>query len=352
MGVFDHEGVRRGQNAKPLAERIPGPYRVDWIMDEGVDLVITPPVRSRLHRKVRDVVEHRSGVRVDVALRGALRSRRLDAVLCMLEDKAVLPGAMKARGLPPFARVPLSVISCWWAEEILHGTPETRERIEKATANVDRIFTFSQNQVGVFDLVGAGDKVVPVRFGVDETWYTPEAPTRPPMQVVAMGIDRGRDFDSLIGAAQHTQDIRYDIFTQRGRLDASRLPKNVTLHEPTTMTGHRENLRAADLIVVPTHDLAYPTGQSVLLEAMACGRCVAVTETAAMKEYIDDGISNVALPLHDADGMAGTISRLVENPALRSRIGAEARRRVEQEFSFRHTWRQIAASLRELTRPV
>ncbi|MDR2322647.1 MAG: glycosyltransferase [Microbacterium sp.] len=344
LGLFDHEGVRRGQDRQPVSGRVSGPYRVDLLMDEGIDLVPLAPATGRLHRKLRDVVEHRTGVRVDLALRGLPRAARADAVLCMLEDKAVLPAALRRRRIPPYRSAPLAVVSCWWAEEILHGSPEQRDRIARTVAQVDRILVFSRNQVEAFGTIGAAGKVVPIPFGVDEEWYTPAAPRRARMQVAAMGIDRGRDFETLMAAARLTPEIRYDVFTQPGRIPSP--PGNVTLHPPTSMEDHRENLRAADLVVVPTHDLAYPTGQSVLLEAMACGRCTAVTRTAAMDEYIDDGRTNLALPLHDAAGVAAVVRRACADALLRSRIGEEARAEVEERFTFRGTWRAAAAVLR------
>lgn len=346
LGLFDHDGVRRAQHLGPPEDRVPGPYRIDLLMDEGLDLMPIAPARGRLHRKLRDVVEHRTGVRADLAVRGLVRAARADVVLGMLEDKAVLPAALRRRRIPPYARVPLAVVSCWWAEEILHGSAEQRARIARTAAQMDRIFVFSPNQVEAFASIGAADKVVFVPFGVDESWYTPAEPQQPRLQVAAMGIDRGRDFDTLVDAARMTPEIRYDIFTQPGRiLDP---PANVRLHPPTSMPVHRDNLRAADLVVVPTHDLAYPTGQSVLLEAMACGRCTAVTRTAAMSEYIDDGRTNLALPLHDAGGVAAVVRQAVADPALRRRIGAAARADVEQRFTFRRTWHEVAEALRAL----
>ena len=89
-------------------------------------------------------------------------------------------------------------------------------------------------------------------------------------------------------------------------------------------------------------------GQSVLLEAMACGRCVAVTETEAMRDYIDDGVTNLALPLHDPQGVAEVIAAAAADDAKRERIGAAARDAAVEQFPFRRTWQEIARALAEL----
>lgn len=350
LGLFDHAGVRRRQNELPPDQQVSGPYCVQFLMDEGIDLMPVPPAGTRPHRKLRDVVEHRSGIRADLAIRGMPGAVRADVVLCMLEDKAVFPALLRRRGVPPYSRTTLAVVSCWWAQEIESGTDADRARIARTTDSVDLIFAFSKNQAATFEKIGAGEKVMPVTFGVDEMWYTPPAveSSSRRFQCVAMGIDRGRDFESLVAAAWLFPEIRLDIFTQPGRIDPTTIPRNVSLHPPTSMEGHRDNLRNADLVVIPTHDIAYPSGQSVLLEAMSCGRCVAITRTEALDEYIDDGVTNLALPLHDPVGIARVIRRATGDDDLRTRIGRAARDTVVSRYSFRHTWHEVAQGLQAL----
>lgn len=348
LGLFDHNGVRRHQNRLPADEQVSGPYCVQLLMDEGIDLIPVRPARGRIHGKVRDVIEHRSGLRVDLAARGAITAARSDVVLGLLEGMAVLPSLLKQRGLAPYAGRPLAAISCWWAEEIVTGTDEQRTQISKALAGIDRVFVFSRNQQAIFESVGAGDKVVPVLFGVDPDWYCPDPAVPRRFQVLSVGIDRGRDFETLIESARLLPGVDFDIVTRADRIDPAAVPSNVTVHGMVSMREHRDNLRAADLVVVPTHDLAYPTGQSVLLEAMACGRCVAVTETEAMRDYIDDGVTNLAIPLHDPHGVAQVIADAVADDAKRERIGAAARVAAVEQFPFTSTWRQVARALTAL----
>lgn len=346
LGIFDHGGVRRHQNKLPegSAGRIPGPYCVQMLMDEGVDLWTVQPATGRLHRKLRDVVEHRTGVRVDLPLRGLMRTFLVDGVLALLEDKVVLPSRLKQWKIPPYSRKPLSVVSCWWAEELAAGDSATRGRIRTALAGIDRIFCFSRNQVAIFEAAGVpGHKVTPVLFGVDPDFYCP-GPATKDFQVLSAGVDRGRDYESLLAAAKLLPDIRFDIFTKPGRIDGP-VPSNVTIHGTVTMEEHRDNLRSADLVVIPTHNLAYPTGQSVLLESMACGTCTAVTSTDAMSDYIEDGVTNLAIPLADPAGIAAVIRRAMDSPDDREKIALAARAAAVDRFHFRQTWRQIARSL-------
>lgn len=344
LGLFDHVGVRRHQNKLPVgsSKRVPGPYCVQMLMEEGIDLWTIQPPKGQFHRKIRDVIEHRTGVRMDLAVRGLVAAFRVDGVVSLLEDKAVLPSLLKQWKIPPYSRRPLSVISCWWAEELTTGSEATRRKIRKALQGIDRLYCFSRNQIAVFEAAGVpAHKVIPVLFGVDPDFYSPGPGTKD-LEVVSAGVDRGRDFESLIRAAGLLPDIRFDIFTNPGRIDKSNLPPNVTIHGSVTMEEHRDNLRSAALVVIPTHELAYPTGQSILLEAMACGTCTAVTATPAMSDYIDDGITNLAIPLGDPHGIAAVIRQAMRSPEDRQRIAVAARKAAVEHFHFRQTWRSIA----------
>lgn len=347
LGLFDHGGIRRHQNKLSIdsPRRVAGPYCVQMLMDEGIDLWTVQPPRGRFHSKIRDVIEHRTGVRADLAVRGLFAAFRVDGVFALLEDKAVLPSLLKQWRIPPYSKRSLSVISCWWAEELTTGDEAARRKIAKVLRGVDRLYCFSPNQVPIFEAAGVpAHKVTPVLFGVDPDFYSPGAGTKD-FQVVSAGVDRGRDFESLIRAAELLPDIRFDIFTNPGRIEELAVPFNVTIHGTVTMEEHRDNLRSAALVVIPTHELAYPTGQSVLLEAMACGTCTAVTTTAAMSEYIHDGVTNLAMPLKDPDGIAAVIRQAMGSPDDRQRISLAARKVTLERFHFRQTWRSIAKAL-------
>lgn len=346
LGLFDHHGVQRNQRGmtSPSVGRVFGPYRVDLLTDRGINLRAVPPAGSRLHKKIRDVIEHRLGIRVDLALRSIPHAFRSTAVLAILEDKAVLPSWFKRHHVPPYSCRTLTVVSCWWAEELVNGSESRRKEIIESISGIDKLIVFSRNQLDVFVSAGVpASKIHPVLFGVDPEFYSPGTGSSSRFQVLAAGVDRGRDFDSLLEAARLLPGARFDLFTQPERFAGKKCPQNVTLHAPVDIVAHRDNLRDAQLVVVPTHDLAYPTGQSVLLEAYGCGRCTAVTGTASMQDYIEENRTALVLPLHDPAGMAAVIERALGDPRLRDELGSNARRAAVERFSFDRMWDEIAA---------
>jgi glycosyltransferase involved in cell wall biosynthesis len=266
-------------------------------------------------------------------------------MLGFFEQQLILPAKLRALGVSRFRHALLTGISCWWAEGIRNGDRAVIEQVHRAGAQLDALFFFSRNQKELFQSAGLDTSCLfPIPFGVDETFYCPTLSVRRGESVVASGIDRGRDWDTLVAAASLLPQVPFEIYTQAGRVRGS-LPTNVAVHAPVSMPEHRNALRSARLVVVPTHDLAYPTGQSVMLEAAACGTPVLATRTEAMSEYID-GSPIRALPLHDHEGAAEAIESALQEDA--DPAGAQCRRFVEQRNTFEITWQRVAKVILEL----
>jgi glycosyltransferase involved in cell wall biosynthesis len=95
-----------------------------------------------------------------------------------------------------------------------------------------------------------------------------------------------------------------------------------------------------------TEERPYPTGQSVLLEAMASGRACVVTRTDALAEYVRDGVDVVCVAPGSSAEVHSAVERLRADPVTRSRLGAEAADRVARAFDTRNMWAAIAPLLR------
>ena len=69
----------------------------------------------------------------------------------------------------------------------------------------------------------------------------------------------------------------------------------------------------------------------VVREAMAHGRAVVATAVGGIADAVVDGESGLLVEAGDEVGLRAAVVRLLEDPALRGRLGAAARERVRRE---------------------
>jgi glycosyltransferase involved in cell wall biosynthesis len=82
-----------------------------------------------------------------------------------------------------------------------------------------------------------------------------------------------------------------------------------------------EALRQADIFVLPSYDEGLPMA---LLEAMAHGLVPITTPVGGIPEAVTDGVHGLLVPPGDPAALARALHRLVENDALRERLGRHA----------------------------
>jgi glycosyltransferase involved in cell wall biosynthesis len=90
-------------------------------------------------------------------------------------------------------------------------------------------------------------------------------------------------------------------------------------------------IRLFDVAAVPSH--VEPLGNATL-EAMAAGLPVVGSRVGGIPEMIVDGETGFLVPSRDATALAAALSRLIEDPALRMRLGRAGRQRATSVFSI------------------
>ena len=90
--------------------------------------------------------------------------------------------------------------------------------------------------------------------------------------------------------------------------------------------------RAADMYVMPSMREGMPIA---LLEAMACGlACVASHLPGATDSMVEDGVNGRLVAPGDIPGFAAAIGGLLADPVAAGRMGAAARRTVEDRYTM------------------
>jgi len=100
--------------------------------------------------------------------------------------------------------------------------------------------------------------------------------------------------------------------------------------------------RALD-VVVHASTQPEPFGRTIV-EAMACGRPVVVSDAGGAAELFQDGRDAVGFPPGDAPALAAAILGLVDDPGRRERIGRAARATAVERFARPRLGVEVAAA--------
>jgi glycosyltransferase involved in cell wall biosynthesis len=101
-----------------------------------------------------------------------------------------------------------------------------------------------------------------------------------------------------------------------------------------TLLGNRSDLAALypafDITVLPSHFEGTP---NVVLESMACGVPVVVTDVSDNRQLVPDGVAGYVIAPDDLDDLTDRLATLYREPARRTALGREARRWVIEQYS-------------------
>jgi colanic acid/amylovoran biosynthesis glycosyltransferase len=120
-------------------------------------------------------------------------------------------------------------------------------------------------------------------------------------------------------------------------IDELGLTSHVRLHDHVRSSDVLAHLQRADVLLHPSLSEGLPT---VVLEAMACGVPVVVTDCGGVREAVTDGVEGFVVPPREPRRMAAALEALWRDPELRRRMGKAGRARVEGAFALE---RQIDA---------
>lgn len=103
----------------------------------------------------------------------------------------------------------------------------------------------------------------------------------------------------------------------------------------------RETVERAAFVVIPSE--WYENCPLAVLEAMALGKPVIGARIGGIPEQIEDGVHGLLFESGDAGELGAKMLMLWNNPDMRSQMGLNARKRVEDEFSLATHCRKLLA---------
>ncbi len=102
---------------------------------------------------------------------------------------------------------------------------------------------------------------------------------------------------------------------------------------------------AADVFVLPSLWEVLPIA---VLEALACGKPVVCTDAGGNRELVKDGVNGLVVPKRNPAQLAYSINRLLDDPALRERMGKAGLRHARAHFNWPSIARKTIAVYRRV----
>lgn len=238
---------------------------------------------------------------------------------------------------------------------------------------IDRIVLHSRQQydVAVRDLGIESHRLSLIPYQVDTSFWSPRAVLTERL-VVSAGLEH-RDYATLFRAVDGL-DAQVEIGAasnwSRHAFAAITPPSNVRVARFDYSSLRALYARAA-LVVVPLADVDNQAGVTTILEAMAMGKPVVVTQSLGQTDVVEDRrlrargklrprptslarrlAAEARIPLEatglyvapgDAEGLRRAISYLLEHPDERERLGRAGRRTVEALFTVEQFAERVRA---------
>ena len=313
------------------------PYGLDRLAGHGLRVTPAPawPGDPRVARLARGLGRYEW-------LESRTSTGTPDAVLCWDERVGVPAARYAGRGGPLVAT---GVI--WLTDE--QRTSRTHRLLAgPGLRRAHRVWTLSSAQLPVLrdDFGVPRERLVHLPFGIDADFFTPGGAPVPDL-VIGAGNDRHRDHATLVAALVQARRARPGL-----RLElATRQPVDVppelgTRHAALTHGEMRDLYRRGAVTAVALRPNLHVSGISVILEAMACGRPVVVTDTPGMRDYVEHGSTGLLVPPGDVPALAAAVAELLADPQRAAAMGEAARHDVAKRFSTETQAGHLAALVR------
>ena len=236
----------------------------------------------------------------------------------------------------------------WWKRKAIGRWYSFVEMQGKVASKMPRVVVVSKNSIDDIhiDMKVSLDRMRLVPVGVDQDLFSPKPSVqrKPGHMITTASADvalKGLSYLLEALAKLRTEREVHLTIIGRPREGANAdLIRSLGLEDCIThvsgVTDERivELYAEAELAVVPS---LYEGFSLPAIEAMATGTCLVATTGGALPEVT--GVDNdtvLSCPAGDAEALAATIRRGLDNKELRDRIGAAGRTRVVERWSWRH----------------
>ena len=239
---------------------------------------------------------------------------------------------------PPIVMVDVGLAGGW----------AIRDRVlDFVIPRIDGIIVLGSNQVDYIRQRWQTNALVTfIHQHVDTAFYAP-SPISEGGPILSVGEDVGRDFPTLISALDGL-DAHLVIKSRRLTVAHPARPRIQTIAERLSPLAYRQLFVEARLVALPLTMTVNASGVGTLLEAMAMGKPIIVSDSPGIRDYVVPGETALVVPCGDSTAMRAAVQRLMADTQLASRLGEQARAFAVRHCSFAANAARTAEVLRHL----
>lgn len=292
-----------------------------------------------------------------VIYRELLRAQAFDILHC-LTNRALSTALLATRRMA----APPKIVAYRGTMGHLHRW-DPASRLSYLSPRVDAIVCVSgavRRYLQEFDIPDSRLEVI--WKGHDPAWYAPAprsalAAFGVPPDAVAVGfvgnIRPVKGAEDLLRAFDGIRPEENLHLVLIGEVRDRHIEKQIGRHPHVHFLGFRPDaarlVGACDIAVMPS--IEREGLPKAMLEAMAQGIPAVVTDVGGMPELVEHEAGGLVVPPRDPAALRVALRRLAQDAALRRRLGAAARARIEGPFHFRHTVEKTLALYERLLSP-
>lgn len=190
------------------------------------------------------------------------------------------------------------------------------------------------------------DKLYFVAMGSDAKYYKPIYEGRGKF-FLSVGRDNARDYGTLVEVARKMPEEEFHFVCLPRNIEGlGELPKNIKVHINISGREMDELYNKARALLLITHSDTYvdgsdSSGPTVMLEAMAKGLPVVVSNKAYVHDYVKDGQEALIVDFYDLNAIIHSI-KTISSTEIATRIAKNARLKIDNLFSTKEMAHNLA----------
>lgn len=208
---------------------------------------------------------------------------------------------------------------------------------------------------GLIDLHGIPEEMTTfVPLGVDVSYHSYIGERERRGFILSVGRDKGRDYATVVAAARIMGGVEFVLVCSPNNLRGIEpLPSNVTVFFDLEPRKLRELYQQACIGILATSDEEARSGmdcsgQTVLLDFMASGLPVVVSERGYLDDYAARGREILVVPPEQPIALVDALDELLRSSSKRAQMAKLARYRVEHHLTTKHMASALAKYFKAL----